>query len=107
MPHPRLTPAMRTVLERRARVSAPPLHTLPPVQARAAYEAASGVLEVPRANLCRVEDFTVPARDGHPLPAVSAYRRAGSGWPSRAGTVKSSTLRSVARGTSSTPDAAS
>ena len=69
MPHPRLTPAMRHVLERRARVSSPPLHTLPPVQARAAYEAASGVLEVPRATLRRVEDFTVPARDGHLLPA--------------------------------------
>lgn len=60
---------MRAVLERRARVSAPPLHTLPPAQARAAYEAASGVLEVPRATLRRVEDFTVPARDGHPLSA--------------------------------------
>jgi acetyl esterase len=69
MPHPRLTPAMRAVLERRARVSAPPLHTLAPAQARLAYEAAAGVLEVPRAPLRRVEDFTVPARDGHPLPA--------------------------------------
>lgn len=68
MPHPRLTPAMRDVLQRRARVAAPPLHTLAPAQARAAYEAAAGVLEVPRVTLRRVEDVTVPARDGHPLP---------------------------------------
>ncbi len=60
---------MRAVLERMARVSAPPLHTLAPAQARAAYEAGAGVLEVPRAALRRVEDFTVPARDGHLLPA--------------------------------------
>ena len=82
MPHPRLTPAMRNVLERRARVCAPPLHTLPPAQARAAYEAAAGVLEVPRATLRRVDDFTVPARDGHPLPARLYADAAGSGpWP--------------------------
>ena len=60
---------MRSVLERMARASLPPLHTLPPPQARAAYEAGAGVLEVPRAALHRVEDFTIPARDGHPLPA--------------------------------------
>ena len=79
MPHPRLTPAMRAVLERRARVSAPPLHTLAPAQARVAYEAAAGVLEVPRAPLRRVEDFTVPARDGHPLPARLYADTEGSG----------------------------
>ncbi len=59
---------MRSVLERMARAALPPLHTLPPVQARAAYEAGAGVLEVPRASLQRVEDLTLPARDGHPLP---------------------------------------
>ncbi len=60
---------MRSVLERMARVSLPPLHTLPPQQARAAYEAGAGVLEVPRAPLRQVQDFTIAARDGHPLPA--------------------------------------
>jgi len=69
MPHPRLTPAMRSVLERMARTRHPPLHTLPAAQARAAYERAAGVLEISPAALPRIEDLRVPARDGHPLPA--------------------------------------
>ncbi|MEY2617420.1 MAG: hypothetical protein RL522_422 [Pseudomonadota bacterium] len=68
MPHPRLTPAMRSVLERMARAPLPPMHTLSPAQARAAYEAGTTMLEVPRAELQRVENFTVPARDGYALP---------------------------------------
>lgn len=60
---------MRSVLERMARASQPPLHTLSPARARAAYEAGTAMLEVPRAQLKRVQDFTVPARDGHRLPA--------------------------------------
>lgn len=59
---------MRSVLERMARAQRPPLHTLPPAQARAAYAAGTAVLEVPRAPLQRVQDFTVSARDGYPLP---------------------------------------
>ncbi len=69
MPHPRLTPAMRSVLERMARAGHPPMHTLAPHQARVAYEKGAGVLEVPVAKLHRVEDFSIPARDGHALPA--------------------------------------
>jgi acetyl esterase len=61
---PELTPAMRSVLERMARAAHPPLYTLPPVQARAAYEAGAGVLEVPRPQLPRVEDLAFAARDG-------------------------------------------
>ena len=60
---------MRMVLERRDRAGHPPLHTLPPDQARAAYEKAAGVLDIPRPELARVQDLTLPARDGHPLPA--------------------------------------
>lgn len=60
---------MRSVLERMERARRPPLHTLAPLQARAAYEAGAGVLEVPKAALARVEDLTIPARDGHALPA--------------------------------------
>jgi acetyl esterase len=66
---PALTPAMRSVLERMARAPYPPLHSLPPAQARAAYEAGAGVLEIPKAQLDRVEDLTLPARDGAALPA--------------------------------------
>jgi acetyl esterase len=66
---PQLTPAMRSVLQRMARASRPPLHTQPASAAKAAYELGAGILEVPKAELARVEDFEVPARDGHRLPA--------------------------------------
>ncbi|MCS4509715.1 alpha/beta hydrolase [Xylophilus ampelinus] len=64
-----LTPAMQSVVNRIARAGHPPLHTLSPRQARAAYAAGAEVLEVPRAPLARVEEFRIAARDGHPLPA--------------------------------------
>lgn len=67
--HTRLTAPMRSVIERMHRAGGAPLHTLTPVQARAAYEAGAGVLEVPKAALARVEDLHIPARDGHALPA--------------------------------------
>ena len=67
--HHRLTAQTRSVLQRMARAGHPPLHTLSPAAARAAYEAGSGVLEVDRAALARVEDFHIPARDGHGMPA--------------------------------------
>jgi len=64
---PQLTPAMRSVLERMARAGYPPIYTLTAREAKAAYEAAADVLEVPKAQLVRIEDFTIPARDGHRL----------------------------------------
>jgi acetyl esterase len=67
--YPELTPAMRSVLQRMARAGHPPLHTLSPVQARAAYAAGAGVLDIAPAPLPRVEDFAIPARDGARLRA--------------------------------------
>ncbi len=67
--HPHLTPAMRSVLQRMARAGHPPLYTLTPQQARAAYEAGADVLEIAPAPLLRVEDFSIAAADGAPLPA--------------------------------------
>ncbi|WP_431276540.1 alpha/beta hydrolase [Variovorax ureilyticus] len=64
-----LTPKMANVIERMERAKRPPLHTLTPAEARAAYERGAGVLEVPKPQLARVEDFTLPARDGYALPA--------------------------------------
>lgn len=64
-----LTPAMRGVLQGMARKAYPPIHTLTPQAARAAYERGANVLELNRAPLARVEDFTVGARDGAALPA--------------------------------------
>ena len=64
-----LTPAMQSVVSRIARAGRPPMHTLSPSQARAAYAAGAEVLEVPRAPMARVEDFHIAARDEYPLPA--------------------------------------
>ena len=60
---------MRDVLRRMARANRPHLHTLTPQQARAAYEAGAGVLEIAKQELPRVEDIQIPARDGAQLPA--------------------------------------
>jgi acetyl esterase len=40
-----------------------------PAEAKASYEKGAGVLEVPKAELARVDDFTIPARDGYAIPA--------------------------------------
>lgn len=64
-----LTPKMASVVERMARAGRPPLHALTPAEAKAAYEKGAGVLEVPKPQLARIEDFTLPARDGYALPA--------------------------------------
>ena len=68
-PQTLLTPAMRDVLSRIARANRPAFHTLTPDQARAAYAAGAGVLEIPKPALARVEDWQIPARDGELLGA--------------------------------------
>ncbi len=67
--YPQLTPQMRSVLERMARAGYAPMHTLAPDVAKAAYEAGTGFLEVPKAQLARVEDLHIPARDGFSMKA--------------------------------------
>jgi acetyl esterase len=59
-PRALLTPVMRGVLERMERAGRAPLHALTPDQARAAYEAGAGVLELPPHKLARVEDLQFP-----------------------------------------------
>jgi acetyl esterase len=66
---PELTPAMRQVLQGMARSNHVPLYELTPQQARAAYEAGAGVLELSRPQLARVEDLRIPTRDGDSIPA--------------------------------------
>jgi acetyl esterase len=68
-PQALLTHTMQDVLHRMLRAQRPPFHTLTPALARAAYEAGSGVLEIPKHALVRIEDLRIPARDGHALPA--------------------------------------
>ena len=60
---------MRDVLDRITRARRQPLNTLTPEQARLAYDAGASVLEVSKATLARVEDFSIPTRDGQQLPA--------------------------------------
>lgn len=45
------------------------MYTQTPEQAKLAYEAGAGVLEVPKAPLARVQDFSIPVRDGAALRA--------------------------------------
>jgi len=59
---------MRSVLERMARAGHAPLYSLSPQDARAAYEAGAGVLEVPRPRLARSEDLSIPTSDGATIP---------------------------------------
>jgi acetyl esterase len=68
-PRALLSPAMRGVLDRIARAGHPPMHALTPAQAKVAYAAGAGVLDIPPHKLARVEDLSIPARDGFELPA--------------------------------------
>jgi len=60
---------MADVLERIRRADRPPFYRLSVADARSAYVAASEILELPRAPLPRVEDFSIPADDGTALAA--------------------------------------
>lgn len=77
----RLTPTMRLLLERMARAPYPPLYTLSPQQARAAYAKSCEVLEVPRPGLARVQELQLAARDGAALPARLYAATADPGLP--------------------------
>jgi acetyl esterase len=68
-PRPSLTAAMRDVVVRMERASRPPFTTLTPVQARAAYEAGSGVLEIAKPPGISSRDVLMTARDGYRLEA--------------------------------------
>ena len=60
---------MDGLLDRIGRARRTPLHALSPAQARAAYEAAAEVLDLPRAPLTRVQDLVLPGGDGSLRPA--------------------------------------
>ena len=77
----RLTPAMRLLVERMARAPHPPMHTLTAQQAKDAYAKSIGVLDVPKPELARVEDITIPARDGHGMRARLVAPTTGEGLP--------------------------
>ncbi|MCR8960545.1 alpha/beta hydrolase [Variovorax sp. S2] len=64
-----LTAKMASVVERMARAGHPSLDQLTPEEAKASYEKGAGVLEVPKPDLARIEDFSITARDGFEIPA--------------------------------------
>jgi acetyl esterase len=66
---PPLTRRMAELLENIRRANRPPFHVLGAQEARAAYEAASEILELPRARLARVEALSIPSADKAALPA--------------------------------------
>jgi acetyl esterase len=70
-PNPRtlLTPLMRGLLDRIARAGHLPMHALTPAQAKQTYEAGAAVLDIAPHKLARVENLSLPARDGFALPA--------------------------------------
>jgi acetyl esterase len=68
-PRERLTPAMRGVIDRIARAGHPPFHALSPEQARQAYAAGAGVLDISPPPMARTQDWRIPTRDGAELPA--------------------------------------
>jgi acetyl esterase len=66
---PALTQKMADLLDSIKRANRPPFYALSVPEARAAYESASEILELPRAPLARVQDFHIPSGDGYPMPA--------------------------------------
>ncbi len=75
---PSPSPVMQELLHRIARAARPPLWSLSAQQARAAYEAASGVLDIAPPPLAEVMDLDCPVRDGARL-LVRRYRAAPGG----------------------------
>jgi acetyl esterase len=74
MTHPRnpqslLTPAMRDVLHAIAKAGRPPMALLTPEQAKQAFAAGAGVLEINAHKMVRDDTLHIPTRDGATLRA--------------------------------------
>ena len=82
-PEALLTPAMASIVSAMTRAKRAPFYSLTALQARLAYEAGAGVLELPARPLAQLMDFSLLARDGHALPArlYLPHLEAGSAWP--------------------------
>lgn len=68
-PHRLLDPTMRRVLVHIERARRTSLIQMEPAQARAAYAAGTDMLEIPKPALERVQELTIPTRDGTSIPA--------------------------------------
>ncbi len=69
-PRALLNAATRNLIERVHRAGRPPMAAMTPGQAREFYDIGSPMLDLqPAPQVDRVEDMTLPARDGHAMPA--------------------------------------
>ena len=59
-----LTPQMRALLDNLRQTALPPLYAMPVEQARAAYRAGVGAMELPHVAVERVDDFSIPGPAG-------------------------------------------
>ena len=69
-PHALLNDATRSLIERVHRAGRPPMAAMTPAQARQFYDIGGPMLDLqPAPQVDRVENISLPARDGHTLPA--------------------------------------
>jgi acetyl esterase len=64
-----LNTATRALMDNIKRAGFPPLHQQGAQMARQSYRMGVGASEVPRAPMARIENFSIPARSGHSIPA--------------------------------------
>ena len=64
-----LTHAMQDVLNAMAKARRPPMQSMTPNDARAAYERGANVLEIPRPVIASAEEHAIPTRDGKQIRA--------------------------------------
>ena len=64
-----LNTATRALMDNIKRAGFPPLHQQGAMLARQSYRMGVGASEVPRAPMARTQDFSIPGRGGHTLPA--------------------------------------
>ena len=69
-PRSLLNPATRTLIDRVQRAGRPPMHALTAQQAREFYDIGGPMLDLqPAPHVDKVQAITIPARDGHVMPA--------------------------------------
>jgi len=69
-PRSLLNTAARSLIDRVERAGRPPMAAMTPAQAREFYDIGGPMLDLqPAPHMDRVHDFTIPARDGHAMPA--------------------------------------
>lgn len=68
-PRSLLNTATRSLLDRVHRAGRPPMAVMTPEQARAFYDLGAPMLDLQPPHVDRVEDFSIPTRDGFPMPA--------------------------------------